>query len=503
VFSHHIECVLSLSCAVTSSTCPVAQGLLRGCVKAVCKALGGLAKVVLEDAQAGGEIAILYTPVNNNTNTNNNNNNNNKSHGTYTHVAYNRFNDIQNTDPEDAPQSPADAGNASKGDQGVVSASGDVERGCVHVREQQDPEMMELACTLSTSTREQNLCRHVERTHSIRTWSTSTQVERSANPEDVPLPTERVPVQTERIPLPTKQVVFSRTRTEVEPSGNEDVLRQESRGQESAREENGGQERERDKSGRQEREREAIGGQEREREEGRRRHAAHMTSITSVNSITSSSPSSASAAAAQSACAGRSMLANAGGGGGGAMLDAETDMDSHTYSGGGGGGAMHAAAPWCGIWGGVGTPVSEAAAGDVVQVHEREHTLCRENTFYNSRANSAEWDSLYEISSGGELGSEERSGGWEGGRLGWQGGDCARARAREGRGVCEVRGLSPARFWKMKKVRRAKKEVCVYVCLCVCVCVCVLVRVFVCVCVCAFVRDHPRYIRMRVFNANT
>ena len=455
MFSHHIECVLSLSCAVTSSTCPVAQGLLRGCAKAVFKALGGVAKVVLEDAQAGGEIEIPY----------------NNSHGTYTHVTHTRVNDIQNTDPEDAPQSPA--GNASNGDRGVGPARVDVERGGVRMREQHDPEMMELACTLSTSTREQILCRHVERTHSIRTWSTSTQEECSANPEDVPA--ERVPLQTGRVPLPTEQVPFSRTRTEVEPSGNEDALRQESRGQESAREENGGQEREREKSG----------GQEREREEGRKHHAAHMTRIISMKSITHSSPSSASAAAAQSACAGKSMLANAGGegGGGGAMLDAETDMDSHTNSGGGGVGAVLAAAPWCGIWGGVGTPVSEAV-GDVAQVREREHTLCRENTFYNSRANSAEWDSLYEISSGGELGSEERSGGWEVGRVGWEGGDGARARAREGRGVCEVIGLSPSRVWRMKKVRRAKEEVCVCVCLCVCVCVCVCVRVRACACVC-------------------
>jgi TolA-binding protein len=86
--------------------------------------------------------------------------------------------------------------------------------------------------------------------------------------------------------------------------------------------------------------------------------------------------------------------------------------------------------------------IGEAAVGDVVQVREREHILCRENTVYNSRANSVEWDS---VSSGGELGSEERSGGWKGGRVGgWEGGDGARAR--------EVRGLSPARFSKMKKV---------------------------------------------------
>jgi hypothetical protein len=35
------------------------------------------------------------------------------------------------------------------------------------------------------------------------------------------------------------------------------------------------------------------------------------------------------------------------------------------------------------------------------------------------------------------------------------------------------------------------------VCACACVCVCL------CAYMCVFVRDHPRYIRMRVYNANT
>ena len=46
---------------------------------------------------------------------------------------------------------------------------------------------------------------------------------------------------------------------------------------------------------------------------------------------------------------------------------------------------------------------------------------------------------------------------------------------------------------------------CVFVCVCLCLCVCACACVCVCLCayMCVFVRDHLRYIRMRVYNANT